>query len=73
MLNFRESFSSLEVNFVAFEGLAGDLVISGKPSSDRAPVDHEEKMDDGRLLYPLLLLLDGNPCIAEGIKNQSCF
>lgn len=61
-----ESFSSLEVGSVAFAGLVDDLLIFGKPSLHRAPVDHDERMDGEKLLYLLLLLLDGNPCSMVG-------
>ena len=61
MGQLRESISFLEVGFVVSEGLVDDLLIFGKPSSRITQVDHGERMDDGKLPYLLLLLLDGNP------------
>jgi len=48
-------------DFAVSEGLVGDLLIFGKPFSNIARVDRDERMGGGKLQYLLLLLLDGNP------------
>jgi hypothetical protein len=58
-------------DFAVSEGLVDDLLIFGKPFSNIARVDHDERMGGGKLQYLLLLLLDGNPCFQAMTKQLS--